>query len=174
MNQLPNSGQTKPVIKRRLNSQLGAYSGLIGTFIMSWSQLEHELDVAISKILNDGEHQVGYLILESLTAFKKIELFHKLYLEIEKAKSKSNAIKLLSLKYKLTDLNSFKNNVVHANWQTLSKSGFVRTKTRQQEDDGSIEFRSVLIKPTTIRTQIRNAKKVTAALAKYAAKAPVH
>ncbi len=157
----------------RVNNRrfIGTYSSLIGTFIIRWSKLEHELNVAISKVINNGDQKIGYLIIENLTAFDKIVLFHRLYLELENANSKSNAIKLLSLKYKLTELNSFKNSIVHANWQTMSKKGFVRTKTRRQDDEGSIEVRNVLIKPVTLRTQIKNAIGVTSTLMEIASRA---
>jgi hypothetical protein len=153
------------------SNPIGAYSRLIGTFIMNWSKLEHELNGAISEGINGPAHQVGHLVVENMSAFKKIDLFHNLYLELEKPKSRGNAIRLLYLKYKLTELNSFKNSIVHANWQTLNKKGFVRTKTGQNEDEGSIEFRNVLIKPVTIKTQIKNAVRLTKALIEYTEKA---
>ena len=171
MDQQPKVAQSKSETAEHVSSRIATYSNLIGTFIINWSKLEHELNVAISNVINDGEHKVGHLIIDNLTAFKKIELFHRLYLDMEKTTSKSNAINLLSLKYKLMELNSFKNNIVHANWQTLSKKGFVKTKTRQNEDDGSMEFRNVLIKPVTIRTQIKDVKSVTTALIEYTANA---
>jgi hypothetical protein len=157
--------------RRKTSNPIGAYSRLIGTFIMNWSKLEHELNGAISEAINDRAHQVGHLVIENLSTYKKIDLFHKLYLELEKIKSRGNAIKLLYLRYKLTELNSFRNSIVHANWQTLNKKGFVRTRTGQTEDEGFIEFRNVLIKPTTIRIQIRNAIRLTKALIGYTERA---
>src|SRR3990172_10649415 len=102
------------------------YYSQIGKFITSFSALEHSLNIATSQIINDRSHEVGYTIIESLTFYNKIQLFHKMYSGLEAHTNKRNKKMLNSIKEKLKGINTFRNNIVHANWLTITKSNYVR------------------------------------------------
>lgn len=50
----------------------------------------------------------------------------------------------------MKDINTFRNNIVHANWATLTKDKFVRTKTIVDDNDGMVTFVNRKITPKMI------------------------
>ncbi|MFH1683979.1 MAG: hypothetical protein ABIA67_03765 [Candidatus Margulisiibacteriota bacterium] len=44
---------------------------------------------------------------------------------------------------------------MHANWQSLTKDGFVRTKIVVDKEDGYVKFKKVEITPKILRTKIK-------------------
>jgi hypothetical protein len=74
------------------------------------------------------------------------------------------------IKTKLFTINTFRNILAHANWQTLTKTGFVRSKLRFNDDDGQVEFKIVQMKPSTIRSQIIKLLKLSNNLVGYVEK----
>jgi len=45
----------------------------------------------------------------------------------------------------------FRNNMVHAHWQTITRDGFVRTKIVVDNQDGYVKFKNTQITPKIIR-----------------------
>ena len=143
------------------------YSSPIGLFLINFSILEHDLNIAIAEFLHDDAHETGFVILEKLTTGNKIDLFYKMYVRLESFKDKKNKEVLNKIREQLEVLNTFRNNIVHANWQSLTKTGFVWTKIVVDNQEGYVKFRKVQITPKIIRQKIREIEKLTDLMDNY-------
>lgn len=133
---------------------MGKYAPLIGEFIIRFSELEHELNQMIAKSFIDDMDSVGYRVIKFLNFSAKVELFLETSLE-RAIYTNSNIIQKLNIIQKnLDEIRIFRNQIVHANWLTLTKKGFVRTRIESDKGDGSIQFVKVKILPKTIQTFI--------------------
>jgi hypothetical protein len=110
---------------------------------------------------------MGFVIIEKLTTSNKIELFYKMYVRLESLKDKKNKDILNQITKQLESLNIFRNNIVHANWQSLTKDGFVRTKIVVDNQEGYVKFKKVEITPKIIRQKIKEIEKLVDQLDKY-------
>jgi len=147
------------------------YFPLIGEFLISFSILEQELNLAIADFINERGHEPGLVIIEKITTSNKIDLFYKMYVRLESFNNKKHKTILDKLRSQLNDLNSFRNSVVHANWQSLSKDGYVRTKIVVDTDEGFVKFRKVLITPKVIRQKIKEIDGLSEKIDEYKEKA---
>ena len=138
-----------------LERVIGTYSRLIGLFLIKFSYLEHEINVAIADFIHDDAHDTGYIIIERLTVGNKIDLFYRLYLQLSALTNKKYQDRLLKIKKQLEEINSFRNNIVHANWQSLTKDRFVRTKILTDPDEGRVKFRKIKMDTELIKSKIR-------------------
>ena len=139
------------------------YSQLIGWFLIEFSHLEHDFNIIIAEFFGDDYHETGYIVIKKLMFFNKIELFYDLYIRpisfLEKNKKKQE--KLLNIKKRLDDINTFRNRVVHANWSSLNKDGFVRTRIiTDYRVDGAVKFERVKITPKIIKKNIAEINKL--------------
>lgn len=147
------------------------YFPLIGEFLISFSILEQELNLAIADFLHDDCHETGFVIMEKLTTSNKIDLFYKMYIRLESFNNKKHKAILDSLRKKLDELNSFRNSVVHANWQSLTKDGMVRAKIVVDTDEGFVKFKKVPMTPRVIRQKIREIDSLSDKIDQYKEKA---
>ncbi len=143
------------------------YSPPIGLFLINFSILEHELNIAIAEFIHDDAHETGFVILEKLTTSNKIDLFYKIYVRLESFKDKKNKDVLNKIREQLEQLNTFRNNIVHANWQSLTKDGFVWTKIVVDSQEGYVKFRKIQITPKIIKQKIREIEKLTDLIDNY-------
>ncbi len=143
------------------------YSPLIGEFLVNFSILEQELNVAIADFISDRAHEPGYVIIEKLTTNNKIDLFYKLYVRLELFKDKKHKTLLDKVRKQLELLNLFRNSIVHANWQSLTKNGFVRTKIVVDNQDGNVRFKKVEITPKIIRRKIEEIDNLIEQIGEY-------
>ncbi len=143
------------------------YSPLIGLFLINFSILEHELNLAIADIISDRAHETGFVIIEKLTTGNKIELFYKMYARLESFTNKKNKDVLNKIREQIESLNTFRNGIVHANWQSLSKDGFVRTKIVVDNQEGYVKFKKVQITPKIIRSKIKEIERLTDQIDEY-------
>ena len=143
------------------------YSSPIGLFLINFSILEHDLNIAIADCLHDDAHEPGFVILEKLTTSNKIDLFYKMYVRLESFKDKKNKETLNKIREQLESLNTFRNNIVHANWQSLTKDGFVWTKIVVDSQEGYVKFRKVQITPKIIKQKIKEIEKLTDLIDNY-------
>ncbi|TFB07993.1 hypothetical protein E3V08_06155 [Candidatus Atribacteria bacterium MT.SAG.1] len=139
------------------------YSQLIGWFLIEFSRLEHDFNLVIAEFFGDDYHEIGYIVIKKLSFLNKIELFYDLYLgpvSFSK-KNKQNQERLLDIKNRLNSINTFRNRVVHANWSSLNKDGFVRTKIiTDSQGDGVIKFERIKITPKIIKKNIAEINKL--------------
>ena len=143
------------------------YSSPMGLFLINFSILEQELNLAVADFIRDGSHEMGFVIIEKLTTSNKIELFYKMYVRLESFKDKKNKDILNQITKQLESLNIFRNNIVHANWQSLTKDGFVRTKIVVDNQEGYVKFKKVEITPKIIRQKIKEIEKLVDQIDKY-------
>ncbi len=143
------------------------YFPLVGEFLISFSIMEQELNLAIADFLHDDCHETGYVIIEKLTTSNKIDLFYKMYVRLESFSNKKHKVILDGIRKQLDELNIFRNNVVHANWQSLTKEGSVRVKIVVDTDEGFVKFRKVLMTPKIIREKIREIDSLSEKIDQY-------
>ena len=150
-----------------LEKVVDKYSPLIGLFLINFSCLEHELNLAIADIFADDHHEPGYVIIEKLNTRNKIELFHKMYVRLESFKDKKNEDVLKEIRLRLESINTFRNSIVHANWQSLSKDGFVRTKIMVDNHEGYVKFKKIQITLKIVREKIKEINKLIEKIDEY-------
>jgi hypothetical protein len=133
---------------------------LIGLFLVKFSYLEHDLNLAIADIFGDDYHATGFVVIEKLTMANKIDMFNKMYANLEFCTDQKSKTVLNTIRDDISTLNTFRNNIVHANWQTLTKAGFVRSKIVVDNQDGLVKFKNVEMQPKIIRQMIRKIDKL--------------
>ncbi len=143
------------------------YSKLLGSFLISFSILEQELNLAIAEYIHDDWNELGFVIIEKLTIGNKIELFYKMYVLLESMLSKKSKEKLIKIRKQLVVLNLFRNNIVHANWQSLAKDGFVRTKIVVDNQEGYVKFKKIEITPKIIRQKVKEVDDLVDKIGEY-------
>lgn len=132
------------------------YSPLIGSFLMNFSLLERELNIAIAEFINDGTHEIGYVVVGQLSMERKIEIFYKFYLQMETSVDGKNKVRLEKIKRSLLELNSFRNQIAHADWGTLNKKHGVRIKIQTDNETGLVKFKLANILPKDIEGKIES------------------
>lgn len=143
------------------------YGLLIGLFLIRFSLLEHELNVAIASSIHDDAHELGYVIIEKLTMSNKIELFYKMHVRLETEKDEKNKGRLDKIKKQSEELNNFRNCIVHANWMSLTREGFVRSRIIVDNQSGYVKFKKIKIVPKMIKKNIREIDKLISNIEKY-------
>ena len=146
---------------------LSKYSPLIGLFLINFSALEQDLNLAIADFIHDDSNELGFVIIEKLSMSNKIELFYKMYIRLESFKEKKNKKTLENIRLQFENLNLFRNNLVHANWQSLTKDGFVRTKIVVDNQEGYVKFKKVSITTDIIRQKLKGIDKLIEQLDEY-------
>jgi hypothetical protein len=129
------------------------YAPKIGRFLIDFSSLEYSLDISIVEFISESWHELGYLVLGDNSLYNKIELFRKLSQSLTKITQPKRLKRLNLLIKRFHDIRIFRNYISHANWESLEKTGYVRTKI--VEKDGTIAFRKVRITPKVIESWIR-------------------
>ncbi|MGB6882079.1 MAG: hypothetical protein WBD86_02170 [Microgenomates group bacterium] len=150
-----------------LEKVLSKYCPLIGLFLVNFSVLEQDLNIAIADFIYDDNHEVGFVIIEKLSMLNKIELFYKMYVRLEYFKKKKNKETLNKIKTQLETLNTFRNNIVHADWQSLTKEGLVRTKIMVDNQEGYVKFKKIKITPRIINQKIQETDKLIELIEEY-------
>lgn len=120
------------------------YAEAIGDFLISFSNLESALNLLVVEMVNDRSHDLGYKVIKSLGYANKINLARDLYLPTihhipnnKIRERRKNEFEII-LK-KLNQLGESRNKIAHANWVTLDKNGYVRTKIKSDET-GTVQF----------------------------------
>jgi len=150
-----------------LEKVVDKYSPLVGLFLINFSCLEHELNLAIADIFEDDYHETGYVIIENLTTRNKIDLFYKRYVRLESFKDKKSKDILIKIRERLVSINTFRNSIVHAKWQSLSKDGFVRTKIIVDNQEGYVKFKKIQISLKIIREKTKEIDKLIEKIDEY-------
>lgn len=166
-------GQYDYYDEEHLEKVVEKYSFLIGLFVVKFSSLEHEIDVAISEFFGDDYHETGYVIIENLSISNKIDLLYKIYARLESFNEKKHKQLLDQIKNRLAAINTFRNFIVHANWETLTKEGFVRVKIMVDNQEGFVKLKKIQITPKIIRDNIKEISKLLDAICNYREKAAV-
>lgn len=145
------------------------YAPKIGKFLIQFNSLEYKLDLSIVENISDRSHELGYLVVEGNNLNNKIELFRKLYHVRIKYIHPKKLKNLTLIVKRLNEARIFRNYISHANWETLERSGYVRT--RVVEKNGDIIFKKVRITPKVIDAWIRRVDRLTEQLYNFAEEA---
>jgi hypothetical protein len=146
------------------------YAFYIGSFLISFSSLEHSLDVGIANLINDRSHDEGYVIIKDLEVSAKIELFYNLAFSKVNWTEKKKVLKrrqLTIIRRQLETLSTLRNKIAHARWHTLDDEGFVRVDTKTKKEDGMIKFRKLKINLTIMKQGIREMDTLEEKLANF-------
>lgn len=135
------------------------YSQAIGMYLIQFSILEHTLNIAIAENMHHGSHEGGYVIIESLNIYSKIDLFYKIYLRLISITDSKNEYKELldSIMGGLKETNAFRNTIVHANWSTITKDNYVRSKIVVDNEEGYVKFKKTKITTDIIEEKMKMA-----------------
>lgn len=150
-----------------LDKVIDKYSPWIGLFLIEFSCLEHELNVAIADIFHDDCHETGYVIIEKLSIRNKIDLFNKMCTRIESFRDKKYRQELDKIIKQFVSMTEFRNSIVHATWQSITKDGFVRTKIMVDNQEGYVKFKKTQITPKIIREKIKEINKLIDKIFEY-------
>jgi hypothetical protein len=64
-------------------------------------------------------------------------------------------------------INTFRNYIVHANWESLTKDGFVRVKITVDNQEGLVKLKNIQITPKILRDNIKEIDKLINLMFKY-------
>ncbi len=143
------------------------YSKLIGEFLMDFSYLEHELEIAVAEIVNDRSHDVGYLVVQKIEkTADKIDLFYKYYKMFEYLTDRQTK-ELKRIFDSLVEINEFRNKIAHVKWCSMQKNGIVRYKIRSTKKTGEIRFQNIIIQSKDIRDKIKEIDRVIDKIDEY-------
>lgn len=143
-------------------------ASLIGKFLIEFSLLEHSLDIAIAEFFADDLHEIGYTIIEKLTFRQKVDLFYKLYMREEVLiRHKITRSTLVKITQKFRAINDFRNELVHANWESLKKDGTVRTKIIVDKEGEGVKFKRVKITSYLIQKKINEIDSLISKIDRY-------
>lgn len=133
------------------------YATYIGSFLITFSSLEHSLDIELANLINNRGHEQGYVIIKDLEMFEKIELFYNIafpILQFTEKRKRQKMVQLGQIRKQFEDLATLRNKIAHAKWNTLDEEGFVRVDTKTSKENGFIKFRKFKITPIVMRKGI--------------------
>lgn len=108
---------------------------LIGRIVQSFNSLESFLDSALCTLISDRTDKPGLLIIANLSMSQKIQMlesFGILLSEFQAVRSSS----IHTICSELKQLNSLRNQVVHADWESAYDDGYTRCRLKITKSDG--------------------------------------
>lgn len=129
-----------------------AYSKAIGKFFMAFSFLETSLDHMIITAVSDRADEQGYRLIKYLGFRDKINYAKDEYrrmisfIQNERRRNSFNS-RLDTIVRRLEEVSEFRNKVAHANWESLSETGFVRVKIQEDRNGEGIQFIKIKMTP---------------------------
>ena len=138
-----------------IEEKFDSYSNAIGSFMLTFSDLEASVDNDLATAINERTHEPGYRIIKYLKFMNKINLLKDEYTNFicyfVSGSKKDKLIKEINtIHNKLVELNAFRNKVAHADWNSLDDDGFVRTKIEQSKTKGGIDLKKIKMTPNVI------------------------
>lgn len=106
------------------------------------------------------------MIIEKLSIWNKIDLFYKIYWWMTSSYWKQNN-KIKKLKERLDKINTMRNNICHANRQTLTENNQLRTKIVFDTDNWNIKFKNIEMRPILIKKAITEINNLINDITKY-------
>jgi hypothetical protein len=137
------------------------YEVLIGRFIIEFSRLEYSLNQLIAQSIHDDADEPGYRFIIYFRMIDKIQYLKSYALRMIDLFGKDELVqKTKDLFQSLEKANSFRNRIVHANWCTLDKSFYVRSRIMENRTNGALELVKTKVDETTILNKIRELEKL--------------
>jgi hypothetical protein len=147
------------VDEESMNEKEYKYAPLIGSFLISFSELEHTLDLIVAESINERSHDFGYIVIKNLNFSAKVQLFYDLTYPLvcwSNKRKTQKMIQIKKIKQQFKKLAELRNKLAHAKWHTLDKEGFVRVGIATDENSGLINFKKYKITPTIIRGGLKD------------------
>lgn len=149
-----------------MEEQEEKYARSVGMFIISFSYMEDAVDRELAKLINERAHEPGYRIIKYLSFRDKINLLKDEYSSLIKGvcpkdKQEKVLIELKTIYGKLVELSEFRNRVAHANWSSLDKAGFVRSKILENKEEYGMSFEKIKMTPGVLIKFIRQNNSVS-------------
>ncbi len=149
--------ETESVLKdtRPIDEKFDAFAKSIGSFLLSFSDLEATVDNDLATAINENSHEPGYRIIKYLNFKSKINLLKDEYLSfisymIQGSQKEKLTKELNMINNKLVELSEFRNKVVHADWNSLDEEGFVRTKIEVSKNTCGISLKKTKMTPNVL------------------------
>ncbi len=144
------------------------YAFYIWKFLIDFSDLEHEIDIALAEQISNRGHDLWYLITKDVEIFDKTNLLYNLLFQYLSCFKKNKKIKKLDdLIKRFQNLIVFRNKIAHWKWNTLDKDGFIRVDVRTSKESGFIVFRKFKITLPILRKSIKEIEKLTEELSNF-------
>ncbi len=131
----------EPVDEVDQNKYLRRIAYWVGYFVFEFNDLENTVTEILSlHIGGDDQTVYQHIFLTGLTFNQKVELLERIYsLEltfmVPKPRQSDVAEKSKEIISELKRLGGLRNTIVHANYYSLDKDGYVREKTKFSESD---------------------------------------
>ena len=100
---------------------------LIGYIVHSFNALEELLNSEICQLINERTDAPGLVVIQRLNYSPKVDLF-KRYILMEETYFKTGTAKIDKLIENLIKSGTYRNQVVHADWESAFEDGYTRCK----------------------------------------------
>lgn len=134
-----------------LDKVFGILTREIGSLLVTFSELEHSLDVAIAETFDNQNHQVGMIVTKKLTYIQKVMLFYDLALRICSYHQLDLKVQLKTLKKELVYMAEIRNVVAHAKWLSITDGAYVRSQVTSNADSGAPFIKYYKINSSVLR-----------------------
>lgn len=156
LDQYDNNPEEEISLKRRID-----YAFYIWEFLINFSSLEHEIDIALADRISHGSHELWYHVTKILEVSDKINLLHDLMFQyLCYCDSKEKIWLLDKLIERLKSVTVLRNKVAHWKWNTLDCNGYLRVDVKVSKEDGWIIFRKFKITLPILRKGIKEIEKL--------------
>jgi hypothetical protein len=137
------------------DEQEESYSTSIGSFFMMFSYVETALDHLIITGISDRADESGYRVVKYFRVSDKINFANDHYRRVislvgDGRRRRGFEYRLRIIISKLEEVSRFRNKIAHANWESISETGFVRTKIKEGPNGEGIQFVKLRLTPDVI------------------------
>jgi len=121
----------------------------VGYFIFEFNEFEHTVTEILSLHIGGGDQTVyQHIFLTGLNFNQKVELLERIYSHeitflVEKSSQENVKKKCKEIIAELKNIGGIRNNIVHANYYSLDKNGYVREKTKFSDSDAIEKWVSI-------------------------------
>lgn len=137
-----------------IDEQEDVLAPIIGSFLINFSRLEHEVNISLSDTISHSSHHVGYIIVKDLDFSEKVSILKDLITLHLSATGSKNLKRFGVLHKRLVECMEFRNKIAHANWNTLDEEGFVRVKISAGKNSGFVTLKKERLTPDVIKEGI--------------------
>lgn len=134
-----------------LDKVFGILTKEIGSLLVTFSELEHSLDIAVAETFDNRNHEVGMIVTKKLSYIQKVMLFYDLALRINSYHNLDLRNQLKGLKKELIYLAEIRNVVAHAKWLSITEGAYVRSQVGSNVESGAPFIKYYKINKSVLR-----------------------
>lgn len=142
--------------EQSLQKILDSLAEPIGSVLVAFSELDHELDLSISEFINERADQLGITVVKSLEFAQKVELYRDLALSVVIYFDPDMGHRLKSLRKGLMYMAELRNVVAHAKWISVTRDGYVRSQVRINKESGWPEHKCYKLNKVVLKRMAKN------------------